>query len=205
MKGGSGQPECYTSSMEGTFLITGYPRSRTAWLANFLTGINSFCYHEALKWAPPDKIPDLFRDADRKHVGTSDSTLPFYIDQVWKKLPNPKLVVIERPKVEVMTSLQHFTGLDPVELAKLVEKTGMALADLKRNYDPLVIAYNELARSSVCESIWSYCLPGEPFDERRWYMLDGMSVQVRWDLEVREMDPECAKVFQGLLSSYSRV
>ena len=65
------------------FFITGLPRSRTAWLASFFTGNNSFCYHEILR------VSSGFDDAIRKlshrkemYVGNSDSSLPIWIDKI---------------------------------------------------------------------------------------------------------------------------
>ena len=49
--------------MKNIFFITGLPRSRTAWLANWFTYGHTFCFHEACR-----KVGKIEELKDRKSV-----------------------------------------------------------------------------------------------------------------------------------------
>jgi len=79
------------------FVITGLPRSRTAWFSAYLTTGDCICYHEAA--AHGDDM-----DADYAHVGTGESGYVLLPDWV-RSLGTHKLVVIHRDPDEVDKSL----------------------------------------------------------------------------------------------------
>ena len=193
--------------MNSSFLITGYPRSRTAWLANWMTYGRSFCFHEAVKWAPPCEVPELLASAGTVFAGTSDSLLPFYIDQVWPLLPSPRLVIVERdPKDALASLLTYGEGLDKNMLREVHRKTGAALRRVKSTYPALIVDYADLPLGSACRRIWEYCLPEEPFTDRhsqRWLMLDSMRVQLSLEKEMADLDNGAAETIAKLVRDFA--
>ncbi len=86
------------------FLIFAPPRSRTAWLANFLTYDNSYCYHEALAMVTKmEELKNMKRGT--KVTGNSDSGLFMLAEDMLKLLPDAKVVLVKRDKEGIQKSL----------------------------------------------------------------------------------------------------
>ena len=157
------------------FFILSLPRSRTAWLANFLTYENSYCFHEGLLSCKNiSAMRQLFESTGKPTVGNSDCGNMLFLDELRDDFPEAKFVIIDRPVDEVIDEL-HEIGLiyfDP----KVMELTAQELAVAKRTMDALVVDYRDLDENA-CRHIWQYCI-GTPFDEHRWRMLDGLDIQI---------------------------
>lgn len=74
------------------YFIVGLPRSRTAWLANFMTYDCSFCFHEGLVEAGSvEGLMDLKKLCpDAFVIGNSDSGLPLFADATLKAFPDAR-------------------------------------------------------------------------------------------------------------------
>src|SRR6476646_10773267 len=114
-----------------TFLITGYPRSRTAWVSNLLTYGPSFCYHEP--GCSSAQFASLFKLARTKYVGVCEARAVIYWEKFMEAFPGSKVVVIRRDRSAVTKSLArfgfHFENVADFydrELAKL-EKMGLSV------------------------------------------------------------------------------
>lgn len=91
------------------FVITGLPRSRTAWFAAYLTNGDTFCHHEAIFH---NKSMDLEGYAN---VGNSDSG--YVLRPEWgPEQDTHRIVVIHRDIDEVRTSLAAVGIFDAREL-----------------------------------------------------------------------------------------
>lgn len=182
-----------------TFFVTGLPRSRTAWLANFLTCGESFCFHEAIRDADSlDDLKKMLSNSKYRYTGSSDSSLPLFADKVLKIFPDSRLVVIERDSNEVLNSLSkafpEFTS-QKIDPQKTMELMVNALKQFKSKYNPLVIQYEELNDVNVCRKLWNYLLPDIEFDYERWKLLNLLKVDIqktkymkqikdRWDISL---------------------
>ena len=100
--------------MSGRFLITGLPRSRTAWWA-VCTG----AFHEPISLHGPGWISE-WQDGE----GVSDSGAAPYLPYILKTLA-PRTLIIERPRTEVVASLVRY----------------FARPDLERQIDALLAPY----------------------------------------------------------------
>jgi hypothetical protein len=167
--------------MKEIFLITGLPRSRTAWLSNFLTiPGQTFCYHELRRWelTVPEMADRLMRRPER-YVGTADSALPFYINELMEHLPQAKIIIIDRDDGIVFDSMIAAFGQEfATESGKLLDLTGEALLELKAAFRHTVVKYNDLDKFDTCREIWNACCPLLEFDNDRWAMLDEFKVEV---------------------------
>lgn len=188
--------------IESTFLITGFARSRTAWLANLLTYGDAFCFHEVLRLCPdPQAVPIFLGQAGARVAGTSDSMLPFYIDQIWPDLPNPKLVLIDRDPDDAFQSLEkQFPNLKT--LPEIHRKTMAALAQMLDKYETLMVPYDALDQVEICEQIWEFCVPNAPFNKLRWEQLDLLRVEIHVDKVTESIDSETANKINQLIEEY---
>ena len=105
------------------FFLTGLPRSRTAWMAAFLTNGDVLCHHEFLKDCTSREMFYEGMRAQHKRIGNSDSGL--VITDFQTKFPDSKTVIIERNPADVYASLSEIfdVSLEGFYLmAKEVEK-----------------------------------------------------------------------------------
>ncbi len=160
------------------FFICALPRSRTAWLANFLTYGGAFCFHEALLGCRSvDDLKPLFASAHAQGaavVGNSDCGNALVIDRLLSVFPGARVVVVERPIDECIASLRDDLGIEQDGGCDLIAR---ALDRIKQAHDPLVVRYSDLDQEATARAIWAHCV-GVPFDARRWSMLDGLVVEV---------------------------
>lgn len=80
------------------FFVTGRPRSRTAWLANFLTWGDTFCFHDALRLVDdPRQIGQVFaRVSHAAAVGLADPAILFFQDALRAAYPGAAWIFIDR-------------------------------------------------------------------------------------------------------------
>lgn len=140
-------------------MILALPRSRTAWLANFLTTEKTFCYHDPLAnmWSYRD-VSSLKMD---RITGVADTGLALFDLSIF----DCKKLIIERSLNDVYASLDKF--LPEVDLSNLNEKL--------YRIEGLRIGFDEI--NERLEEIWDYCT-GLPFDALRADQLKNMNVQV---------------------------
>ena len=185
-----------------TFFITGFPRSRTAWFANFFTYGDSFCFHEAIKYSNELwNIRELFESTSKLYVGNSDSYIPFFAQRLNSLFPNAKWVLIERDFNDVTRSLQRiFPGYDH---QKLLTMSLPFLDFVKKEYSPLLVKYENLDSMEECEKIWDYCIPTSPFDRQRWKMLNMLKTELMFNKTF--YDPNYIKNLDLLLKVRNKI
>jgi hypothetical protein len=166
--------------MSQHFYVTGLPRSRTAWLANFLTHRNAFCHHEAMNGCHSvDEYLGLM-NMDYDFVGNSDCGLflsPCLIDG--------PLVIIERDINEVEDSLSEiFNGIYVRQYCEQAQEKLDQLNGLRIPFDDI---------NDNLEEIWCHCI-GDGFDGRRAEQLKNFNIQ----LSQISGDPISLEVFSCL-------
>lgn len=92
------------------FFITGLPRSRTKWFADYLSAYpETFCFHEAMCGCrTPDELGMRLKAIHCRRVGNSDSGLMFSDFQ--QTFMGARTLIIERDIEEVEQSLTEFAG-----------------------------------------------------------------------------------------------
>lgn len=95
--------------MSQKFFITGYPRSRTAWLANLLSyGDQSFCFHEGMRRAKDNAgLFALYDGMPHALVGDSSCGLLLNWREVASRYPDAKWVAIVRDPQAVLASCRR--------------------------------------------------------------------------------------------------
>lgn len=168
------------------FLISGLPRSRTAWASVLCTTQNSICYHEpCVKFKKWDDLVDLYQRETPKFVGVSDSSVVFLLPWILETI-QPRTVIIERNVGEVKASLDRL-GIPSGEYLEL------SFAALKaiRNH-PLVmwVPYRALEIPRIVQRMFAHLLPGEPFDEDRYELLAKMRIVTDFEKTVRAFNQQ---------------
>lgn len=95
------------------FLITGLPRSRTAWLANYFTFGCTECWHDELLNGPEQLIRKMCRfntwlTKTPIMLGHSDPANLLYWQELEEALDHPKWVIVWRNPDEVLKSCRRF-------------------------------------------------------------------------------------------------
>jgi len=148
------------------FLITGLPRSRTAWLSALFSTDNVLCWHEPLSKLGSYEAVKSMLDNIRgySHVGISDSSVGFnpifYIDY-FSEYP---IVVIKRPREEVVISLVRCLGVSKREANKKVDASFEGLKYITSTRWVMEIEFQALNDSKIVGNIWDYVTRGLPFD-----------------------------------------
>jgi hypothetical protein len=159
------------------FFITGLPRSRTAWLANFMTYGGAYCQHEgllreeqALRWL-----------ACGERHGLADSTIPFAWERILERFPSFSLVIVEREPEASFDSLLGFLDRGELRVNRTIlhrrfEQLGRALKVMKFTTPHIAVKFEDLSKLETLHRIWEHCVP-YPFDMERAEMLQTLNVQ----------------------------
>lgn len=175
-----------------TFAITGYPRSRTAWLANFFTVGKSFCLHDGL--ADCESVAQLrekflhlnFNGHDP--VGNSDSMMGLFLDDLVPLFPEAKWVLVRRnPQEAKRAFLKAFTAEpaipghppDPNGTDELFHRLTIELGGLWSRLPSsnlLTVDFEDLDQFSTLARIWDFLeLPGQ-LSVERWNLLHPLRI-----------------------------
>ena len=156
------------------YLITGLPRSRTAWMAAAATiEGRSYCHHEPLRWL--DQWDDLFSviwngRTSLEYLGVSDHGYGFFLPQIMDRRA-PRTLIIERPVAEVEASLRAL-GLEPGNFCEL-------LAQSLAYQHPRIrrVGYADLANTGVVVNCLEWLMPGLRINAARIEQMQAENIQ----------------------------
>lgn len=152
------------------FLITGLPRSRTAWWAVVASTPYSICLHEPAKDCQTFKeLKDLWLSMPT-YAGFSDSGLALQLGRILKEI-KPRTLIVDRDPQDVLASFKKYWGKKFDEDAAQRLLAG-AMAELQKH------AKNPLVRTVKFEALNDYDTAAECY---RWLM-PGNPVPLREDL-----------------------
>lgn len=160
-------------SVPTPFFITCLPRSRSAWIANWLTTDRSICYHDT----PFDR--ELLRTT--KFVGFCGPELVEDFDVIRMDYPGSQWVAVVRDQNDALDSFVKWAGKllpdEPATIQAFWEKRTKLLSRIATRIDVMWVSYNALNEMSTCMKLWDRVLPDLPFDRERWKILDKLNVQ----------------------------
>ena len=151
--------------------ICALPRSRTAWLANFLTyGAVTF-HHELI--SEVTGVDDFINRLRDPNVGNADCLQSAYMDKILMEIGPRPIVIIQR---DVLESIKASKAAGFGDLSKTIIWLDAELAQLRETHNCLLVEYNEI--NQKIRQIWDY-LRGDEFPEERWEALKYMKVEMR--------------------------
>lgn len=151
------------------FVVMGLPRSRTAWLARYLTYGDWVCGHEEMRHAR--SLDDVKAWLSQPSVGTAETAAaPF-----WRMLTRMgvRIVTVRRPVHEVIDSLGRL-GFDKDAVAPGIRKLDRKLDQVEARTGCLSVRFDRL--SDPDNGIFEYCL-GLPFDREHFDRWNPVNVQ----------------------------
>lgn len=161
------------------FIIYALPRSRTAWLAKFLSYREWTCHHEAaIRMRSMDEVRALFA---QPHTGFAETAAAQGRPLIHHAAPQVKEVVVLRPVDEVVESVLNVnvSGVavyDRTMLKRNMEYGDRELRKIAKDPKVLSVDYAELDREETCARIFEHCLP-YPFDRKWWELLKDVNIQ----------------------------
>jgi hypothetical protein len=164
--------------MKKHFFITGLPRSRTSWLANFFTYNNAFCFHEATRFCSSIRdLKQLMTSHHADNTGDADPALLYIMDDLKREFPHSKVVLVERELHETIDSfIDFYTSYEYKSIQEWIEQLYEIMEKIKSRYEVMTVAHDSLNEQETCKEVWEYVLPGEPFDVKRWNLLDELYI-----------------------------
>ena len=130
------------------FIITGLPRSGTAWLANYLSGGPLACIHDALAEALPSPdglsaaLSGMAQRSGAARVGICDAGAVHYQDALRAACPDAVWIAIIRPLPEVLASVRRL-GFS-IEEAEFLHTHQRKLEELLNQPGVMRISFHEL-------------------------------------------------------------
>lgn len=153
------------------FVITGLPRSRTAWTAAYLTHGETFCIHEGLKLCANGV--GALRKAFPRHAiyrGISDPAAALAQDKFIAEFPLAKWIIIERPYKDVEMALKRANA--PSDGLHIIQAK---LEELRAKVDPLVIPFQDL--NQCIENMARHINPAWDHSKERRDMMLSLNIQ----------------------------
>ncbi len=190
--------------MDAPFFITGLPRSRTAWLANFLTYGPSVCLHDALREGTgvedlAKRLDTLRANTNATFVGDADPGLPNFARELHRRFPQARWVMVERhplqAKLAHRRALRGFLKMDAADAA--FDQTVRAFNGLKgalMNQHVLEVKFEELDQVETVRGIWDFCVPGFAFSHERFQLLHCLKVEAHAEKVAAQTDREQLRV-----------
>lgn len=148
----------------GNFLVLGLPRSRTAWLANFLTYGDITCSHEGLNGCTT--LPEY---VSKFTLNSGDSNTGLMLFDFEPYFSDAKIIIIDNAIDGAVSFSKKYYQHDPTDLLIKAKKR---LSEI----DGLHIPFGDIDRN--LQTIWDY-VSGYQFNEKRAKTLTNFEIQIR--------------------------
>lgn len=157
--------------MSERFLITGLPRSRTAWFAALASALpGAICHHEAISyphitsWQQAALLWEREMDG---YIGISDSSFGFHLPEIMTRWA-PRVLVVQRNWQDVVAACERL-GL--VNAAGYCEALVPKLLAVQGNPSVRFVEFADLVDDEVVRSCLWWLMPGVsiPMDLIRIY------------------------------------
>ena len=159
------------------FFVIGLPRSRTAWLANFLTH-EKHCFHEGL-----DDCYNI--DQYRQKLGRNhgDSSTGLMLLDMNKEFPDaPKVIIEGRVKEAIDYGYKTYGHYNPDYIDHLNQRM--------HRIEGMRVQFDDIDKK--LPEIWQHLI-GTPYDEKRGELLQRMKIEVKdpFDYNVESVKALC--------------
>lgn len=162
------------------FLVLALPRSRTAWLARFLSYRDYRCAHEQARTLR--SLEDAQAWLAQDFTGTAETSVARWWRLIPVLRPQVRVVLVRRPVEQVVASLlrldmRDIGGFNEARLWREMGRLDRALDRIERGLaGVLSVRFADLADPETCRRVWEHCLP-YPFDRGWWAEQAAVNVQ----------------------------
>jgi hypothetical protein len=155
------------------FFILGTPRSRTAWLAEFLSTTDRRVDHEPSQHF--SCMQDLWDYLARPGCAASDSLMTLRWKHITAMVPDARFVVVRRPIPEVVAS---FTGIGVRHhgLERMLRRIEAETDQMATEVPVLRVPFSALALRSAADDVYRHCR-GVPMPAGHWERWGRRNVQ----------------------------
>ena len=159
------------------FIVTGLPRSRTAW-ASFFFSRAGLCLHEAIGLCSDiEELPDLL--ASRGAIGFSDPMVPWFAKPLKEMFPQAPSAVLARDIDSAVPAarraLPQMGAVDEAPVTQFFVASWQRI--MKLNAKMFDFADPDLP------GLWAHCLPEYPIASDDWWFTYADSFRVERDVE----------------------
>lgn len=189
------------------WFVLSYPRSRTAWLATFLTGAGAPTIHEGWKYCRTAKeLRMLLESFDADVTCNSDCANLFMLEEILQEFPEAKFIKIENDIERVLWSLQNspYGRYSELDLAELLQ--GYAMAWAQAEGYRLRAERLDMAQWGPEDSAALYrAMTGR--DAASWWvsMMHGLNVEIRDERVALDVQRAARGDLDHILSALKRI
>jgi hypothetical protein len=159
----------------GHFFILALPRSRSAWLANFLTYGPSFCYHEGLIGCRSMAVLRAKLALPGTALcGNADTGAALVVDDLVAAFPKARYVLLCRPPKGYIEQAKRL-GSTEEQAEVLLEEFAHSCEVLGER--ALKVQSGALDQARTMREIWEYVGIAAPFPSLRFDMLRDLRVE----------------------------
>lgn len=156
------------------FVILGSPRSRTAWLAEFLSWGGWTVHHEPsvhfkhISDIKPFLIPN---------VGIVDSMLTLRWRDILRIRPDTRIAIVWRPQRDVLTSVSKIApGADLEPVAAILGLLWAEVQAMRQEIDVPLFLFDDLRRRGTMDTLERYCTQRST-GSKRWREWKDINIQ----------------------------
>ncbi len=179
------------------FIVFALPRSRTAWLARFLSYGEYECAHEQLRHMR--SMADVRAWLAQDYVGAAETGAAPWWRLVRHIRPDARVLVVRRPVEEVVNSLMALdlrgvVTLDRATLTAEIHRLDRRL-DLIEHRVPraLSVSFADLGQEAVCARVFEHCT-GYRHDPAWWRLGEAVNVQANMRALMRHHAAHCGQM-----------
>jgi hypothetical protein len=156
------------------FIVLSLPRSRSTWIASFLSYGGKTCGHDiASSVGTMAEFAALFDD---RYAGTAETGAVVGWRAIRRVLPAARIAVVRRPVDQIYKEMAGFGCGVPAMMDELKERDAM-LDQVAKLPGVLSVTFAELRGPAACQALFEHCLE-TPFDWEWWESLAHKDIQV---------------------------
>lgn len=171
------------------FIVFSLPRSRSAWLAHWLSDHDLFVGHDI--GIECDSIA-AFKDKFANGLdGSCETGSMFAWRLIRREIPGIKFVVIRRQRAAVAASLARF-GLAGLEAE--LEARDRFLDEIEVQPEAIRVDFQMMPHQDICRDILAHVAPNRMFHGKHWRDWNGLNVQVKMDERLARLAENSAHI-----------
>lgn len=155
------------------FIILALPRSRTAWLARYLTYGDWTCGHEEIRHLR--SMSDLRSWLSQDCAGTAETSGANWWRMLLKYRPDARILTVRRPVEDCVESLMALdlrgtAQFDRAEITAILKKLDTKLNQAEQRFaNVMSVRFDDLALEATCAGVFEFCLPYK--HDTNWFQL----------------------------------